>query len=99
MPSGLPALKRGRINAQLLGHFLLRQAERPACGGETFRKRVGRRQRVVTQELNNSRYETDLGDACVAFPTGNRHFVNANLVGYLLLEELQVEAARADVVT
>jgi hypothetical protein len=42
---------------------------------------------LYPQELNDSRHIADLWDGCVAFPTGSRHFVNANLLGNLLLEE------------
>jgi hypothetical protein len=48
--------------------------------------------------LNNSRRVTDFGDGCVAFPTGNRRLMNADLVGNLLLEEFEVYATPADVV-
>jgi hypothetical protein len=33
------------------------------------------------------------------FPTGNRHFVNANLIGNLLFEELEVQTTRTNVMT
>jgi hypothetical protein len=35
---------------------------------------------------------SDLGDVGVAFPTDNRHFANANLVGKLIFYEVQTEA-------
>jgi hypothetical protein len=40
----------------------------------------------------------DLGDGFVDFPIGNRHLMNANLVSNLLLEEIQVQTARSDMV-
>jgi hypothetical protein len=35
---------------------------------------------------------------CVAFPVHNGGLVNADLVGHLLLEEFEVQAASADMV-
>ena len=48
--------------------------------------------------MNDSWHEADLGDSCVAFPIGNGQFVSANLVGNLLLEELEVQPTRAQMV-
>jgi len=38
MPPGFPTLQGARINTHLLRHLLLRQTERPACGGEAIRE-------------------------------------------------------------
>ena len=84
-------LNRGRVNTQLLGHLSLRQAEHSTRGGKALGKgNGGRQQRVVTQEPDDGRNEADGWGGCVALPTGDRHFVNADLVGYLLLEEVEV---------
>ncbi len=40
----------------------------------------------------------DFRDGCVAFPAGNRYFVNANLVGYPLLEKVEVQPTRTDMI-
>jgi hypothetical protein len=40
MPPGFPALQRGRIDAQLFGHFPLRQTEHPARGCKTLKNRL-----------------------------------------------------------
>jgi hypothetical protein len=40
----------------------------------------------------------NLQGGCIAFPVGNCLFVNVNLVGDLLLEELEVKTAGADMV-
>ncbi len=36
---------------------------------------------------------------CVAFPAGNGQFVNADVIGDLLLEEFEVEAMFANMVS
>ena len=98
MPPSLPAHQCRRIDAQLPGHLPLREAKRPARGSKAFRERAGRGQGVVSQELNDGRHIADLGDGCVAFPAGNGLFVNPDLVGNLLLEELKVESPRAEMI-
>jgi hypothetical protein len=98
MPPGFPAHQRRRINAQLLSHLPLRQAEPPARGGKAFRECKGWRQRIVTQELDDGWDIADSRGGCVAFPVRNCGSVNADLVGNLPLEKFEVEAARADVV-
>lgn len=99
MSPGFPTYQCGRIDPQPSSHLPLRQAEPSTRGGKSFSKGVRQGQRVVPQELDDSRHVTDLGSGCVAFPTGNRHLVNANLVGNLLLEELEVQTARANLIT
>jgi len=98
MPPRLPPHERRRINAQLRGHLPLRQAERLACSGKPFREFGGGRLRIVSQESDDLRHVADFGDGCVDFPVSNGLFVNSNLVGNLLLEEIQVQAARSDMV-
>jgi hypothetical protein len=53
---------------------------------------------VVTQEINDGRNVTDRRSGCVAFPVGNRDFVNPNLLGNFPLEEIEVQSVAADVV-
>jgi hypothetical protein len=55
--------------------------------------------RVVSQELNDSRNVPDGRNGCLVFPFRNRDFVNADAVGYLLLQELEVQTVCANVVT
>ena len=55
--------------------------------------------RVVPQELNDGRHVPDGRNGCLVFPVHNRDFVNADAVGYLLLQELEVQTACANVVT
>jgi hypothetical protein len=55
--------------------------------------------RVVPQELNDSRHAPDGRNGCLVFPVRNRDFVNADAIGYLLLQELEVQTACANVVT
>ena len=98
MPPGFPVFDCRRINPQLLGHLPLRQAERPARGGKALREGVGRGQGIVTQEPDDGRDVADGRNGCVAFPVGNREFVNADLVGNLLLQKLEVQAVLAHVV-
>ena len=98
MPSGFPIIHRSRIDTQLRGHLPLRQAEHPACGGKALREGGSGRQRVIPQELNDGRHVADLRDGCVAFPAGNGLFVNPDLVGNLLLEEIEVQAVGAETV-
>lgn len=76
----------------------MRQAKPFARYDEPLTKGLGRWQWVVPKELNDCRDVTDLRDGCVAFPIDNRHFVNANFVSYLRLEEIEVKTARADMV-
>jgi hypothetical protein len=95
---GFPTLERARIDAQPLGHLPPRQAEHPAGSGKAFREGDGERQGVVSRELENGRDAADGWHGCVAFPVANRSFVNANLVRNLLLEEFEVQTARANVV-
>jgi hypothetical protein len=96
--SGFPSLQRGGINAQLLGHPPLRQAECAARSYEEFSKRVGWWKRVVAQKPYDGRDVTDSRNGCVAFPVGNRQCVNANPFANVLLKEPEVEAASADMV-
>ena len=98
MLPGFPAIHRGRIDAKPFGHLPLRQTEPLAGGCEAFRKRVRRWLWIVPQESDDGRDVADLGDGCVDFPIGNREFVNANLFRDLLLEELEVQSSRADMV-
>jgi hypothetical protein len=53
---------------------------------------------LVESKLPSGRFVTDFGDGCVDFPIGNRQFVNADLVGNLLLEEIGVQPPRANMV-
>lgn len=98
-PPRFSAHERCRINPQLLGHLSLREAERPSRRGKAFGETVANRQGVVSQEQNDGWHVANFGDGCVAFPKGNRRFVNANLVGDLLLEELEVQTPRANLIT
>ena len=98
MLPGFPTLHRGRIDSQLRSHLPLRQAEHPARGDKAFRECVGRGQRVIPQELNDGRDVANGRNGCVAFPVRNGGFVDADLVGNLLLEEVEVETPGADVV-
>jgi hypothetical protein len=90
MSSGFPIPQRRRIDAQLLGHFSLRQTERPPRGGKALRERGRGLLRVITQEPNDGRDVADFGNGCVDFPIGNRELMNADAVGDLFLQELEV---------
>ena len=63
--------------------------------GEPFRKRAGQRQRVVAQELDDSRHVANGRGGCVAFPVGNSRSVHTDALANVLLEELEVKAASA----
>lgn len=52
----------------------------------------------MSKELEDGLDVMDCWVGRIAFPVGNRGFVNADLVRSLLLEKLEVEAASADVV-
>ena len=98
MQPGLPVLDGRRINPQLLGHLPLRQAEPSSRGDKALREGVGGGQGIVTQEPDDGRDVADGRNGCVAFPVGSCEFVNADLVGNLLLQESEVQAALAEVV-
>jgi hypothetical protein len=98
MPPGFPVFDRRWIKAEPLGHLPLRQAECPPRSGKALRICVGWRKWVVTQEPDNGRDVADGRSGCVAFPVANRQFVNADPISNLALEELEVQAARADMV-
>ena len=53
---------------------------------------------IVPKELDDGREVTDRRSGCVAFPVGNRDFVNPNLLGNLPLEALEVQSTTPDVV-
>jgi hypothetical protein len=98
MLTGFPALYFTRIDAQALGHLPLRQAEPSTRGGKALRDGDGGRLWVVPQELDDGREVADGWTGCVAFPVGDRGFINADLIGNLLLEEFEVEAVGANLV-
>jgi hypothetical protein len=50
------------------------------------------------QELNDSRHVSDGGNGWLVFPVRNRDFVNADAVGYLLLQELEVQPPHSDMI-
>jgi hypothetical protein len=54
--------------------------------------------RVVPQELNDSRHVPDGRNGWPVFPVRNRDFVNADAVGYLLLQELEVQPPHSDMI-
>lgn len=56
-------------------------------------------QRVVSKESDDGRDVPDLGRGCVAFPVGNREFMDADLLGNLRLEEAKVKSADSDMVS
>jgi len=99
MPPGFPTLQRARIDPELCCHPPLREPEGSACGGEAIRECVSGGLWVVTQEFNDGRNVTDRSGGCVAFPVGNRDFVDPNLLSNLPLEEIEVESAAADMVS
>ena len=98
MPPGSPAEQRRRINGQLLGRLPLRQAKPSTRSGKAIRRGDGGRHWVIPEELDDFRDIADSRGVCVASPVRNRGFVNADLVGNLLLEEVEVQAMAADVV-
>ena len=99
VPPSFPAHQCRRIDAQLLGHLPLRKTKHFSHTDKPVRKCLSLRNRVVSKEVQDGRNEVNLRRGCVAFPAGNGLFVNPDLVGNLLLEEVQVEATLADVVT
>ncbi len=90
MSPRFPAHQRRWIDPQLPGHLPLRVVKHLRAVARRSGDELVAGEGTVTQELNNSRHVTDLVDRCVAFPSSNRHFVNANLVGKLHSEEFEV---------
>ena len=83
--------------------WILSSGDRGLRGSEKrpYRSRGGSPRgirRVRAQEPDDDRDVADSRNGCVAFPVGNREFVNADLVGNLLLQELEIQAALWEVV-
>ena len=53
---------------------------------------------IVPKELDDGREVTDRRSGCVAFPVGNRNFIDPNLLGNLPLKGIEVQSSAADMV-
>jgi len=99
MPARFPTLYRGGVHAQRLGYLPLRNPQHLTCRDQLFRDGLNWREGVVAEELENCGDATDHGSGFVAFPVADGCFVNADFVCNLLLEESEIQAALAEVVT
>src|SRR5262249_11156082 len=98
-PALLPFSQRYRVDPKPLSKRLLVKPEFSANSTQFVCKRYGGRERIITQELENSREIADLRLDHVALPTKQGGFIRPELVRDLSLEESQRQPPALDMIT